>query len=492
MPHKSLYQINTRVWLGELSRRTGQRVTLADVPDDVLEELAKAGFDWVWLLGVWQTGPASRKISLTDPGLRKEYERALPGFTDDDVSGSMFAVRSYDVHEDFGGDAALAKLRERMKEKGLSLLLDFVPNHTALDHPWVTQAPDRFVHGNADLLEREPGNWTKLGDQILAYGRDPYFAGWSDTLQLDYRTKDVRDAMAAELERIARRCDGVRCDMAMLVLPEVFSRTWSAAPAPKGGVDHAPFWPDAIARARKAHPGFIVMAEVYWGLEAQLQQQGFDYTYDKTLYDWLRNSDAPGVRRHLAAPLEFQNRCARFLENHDEPRAAASFPHPIQAAAAAITFLSPGLRFFHEGQFQGRRVKLPVQLQRRVDESINEGLLEFYRKLVGVLRRPEVREGSWALLSNRPAWDGNPTWERYITMRWELGDKRLLVAVNFGGTQGQCYIQNPFPNLRGKQIRLQDLTGPARYDRSADEMGSKGLYIDLPAWGFNVFEATPL
>lgn len=494
-PHQTLFQINTRVWLNELARKLGRpSATLADVPDAELERLAQSGFDWVWLLGVWQTGPASRKVSLTDPVLRKEYEKALPGFTDADVPGSPFAVQSYTVHRDFGADDALAKLRERLKARGLKLLLDFVPNHTALDHPWVTQHPDRYVRGNGELLEREPGNWARINDGlILAHGRDPYFAGWTDTLQLDYRTRAVRDAMAAELERVAARCDGVRCDMAMLVLPEVFSKTWAAAPAPQAGAEPAPFWPDAIARARKVREDFLVMAEVYWGLEGTLQQQGFDFTYDKTLYDWLRNHDAPGVRRHLGADMTFQKRCARFTENHDEPRAAASFPHPISLAAAVVTYVVPGLRFFHDGQFEGRRIKLPIQLGRRADEPAHEGIASFYQKLLAALRRPEVREGEWSLLTCRPAWDGNATWDRFIAFRWKGTDGRLvLVAVNFGGTQGQCYVQDPLPDLRGRQVRLRDLVGPASYDRAGDEMASKGLYLDLLPWGYHVFEAIPL
>jgi hypothetical protein len=494
-PHQSLYQINTRVWLNELARKLGRpSVTLADVPDEELEKLAQNGFDWIWLLGIWQTGEASRKVSRTDPGLRKEYERALPGFTDDDVPGSPFAVQSYTVHRDFGGDEALAKLRERLKARGLKLLLDFVPNHTALDHPWVTQHPDRFVRGTGELLEREPGNWTRVRDDlILAYGRDPYFAGWTDTLQLDYRTRGVRDAMVAELERIAQRCDGVRCDMAMLVLPEVFSRTWAAAPAPQAGNEPGAFWPDAIARARKIRPDFMVMAEVYWGLEGTLQQQGFDFTYDKTLYDWLRNHDAPGVRKHLTADIGFQSRCARFTENHDEPRAAASFPHPVGLAAAIATYLAPGLRFFHDGQFEGRKIRVPVHLARRADEPVHEGIAAFYPKLLAAMKRPEVREGEWSLLSCRPAWDGNATWDRFLASRWKGADGRqVLIAVNFGGTQGQCYVENPLPDLRGRQVRLRDLMGPASYDRSGDEMASKGLYLDLLPWGYHVFEAIPL
>ena len=201
------------------------------------------------------------------------------------------------------------------------LMLDFVPNHMGLDHPWVEDHPEYFITGTELDLARAPQNYTwvkrKGGDLLLAYGRDPYFAGWPDTLQLNYANPATQEAMIGELVKIAGQCDGVRCDMAMLVLPDVFERTWG---------QRAPlFWPTATQRVRERVPGFLFMAEVYWDLEWTLQQQGFDYAYDKRLYDRLREQHARPVREHFHAGLDYQNKLARFLENHDEPRAAATF-----------------------------------------------------------------------------------------------------------------------------------------------------------------------
>src|SRR5260370_36328526 len=162
--------------------------------------------------------------------------------------------------------------------------------------------------------------------------------------------------MIGELVKIAGQCDGVRCDMAMLVLPDVFERTW--------GVRSQPFWPKAIPHVHERVTGFCFMAEVYWDLEWTLQQQGFDYTYDKRLYDRLRGGQARPVRDHLRAGLDYQSKLARFLENHDEPRAAAAFSPGVHEAAAVITFLTPGLRFFHQGHFDGRRKRISPTLGR--------------------------------------------------------------------------------------------------------------------------------
>ncbi|HEY6548607.1 MAG TPA: alpha-amylase family glycosyl hydrolase, partial [Vicinamibacteria bacterium] len=338
-PYPALYQVNTRVRLAELSAARGRRTTLDDIPEAELDRLAADGFDFVWFLGVWQTGEAARSVSRSNPEWLAEYHRVLPDFREADVCGSCFAVREYRVHQDFGGDAALARLRVRLQRRGLRLVLDFVPNHMAPDHPWVTEHPDFFVSGTEGALAAQPQNYCRVGQgpgaRILAYGRDPYFDGWPDTLQLNYGHPALQRAMLGELERIARQCDGVRCDMAMLVLPEVFERTW--------GISAPPFWPRATETVRAMAPGFLFLAEVYWDLEWTLQQQGFDYTYDKRLYDRLHEGHARPVREHLYAGLDYQTKMGRFMENHDEPRANAVFPWGKHEAAAVVTYTSPGL-----------------------------------------------------------------------------------------------------------------------------------------------------
>jgi glycosidase len=239
-----------------------------------------------------------------------------------------------------------ARLGQRLGQRGLRLMLDFVPNHTGPDHHWVAEHPEYFIAGDDPDLAREPQNYTRVqrqgGDLVLAYGRDPYFAGWPDALLLNYGNPELQHAMIGELERIAGQCDGVRCDMAMLVLPDVFESTW--------GLSAPLFWPRATAAVRRKYPGFLFLAEVYWDREWTMLQQGFDYAYDKRLYDRLCDGHARPVREHFHAGLDYQDKLARFLENHDEPRAAATFAPDRHAAAAALTFLSPGLRFFHQGQ----------------------------------------------------------------------------------------------------------------------------------------------
>jgi Alpha amylase, catalytic domain len=483
--YPSLYQINTRVWMTELARGLGRPATLDDIPETELERLASLGFDWVWLLSVWQTGQAGQRVSRTNPEWRKEFHETLPDLSDNDIPGSGFAITGYTVHTSLGGDAALARLRRRLSKHGLRLMLDFVPNHTGLDHPWVESHPEYYIRGSEPDLARAPTNYTwvkrKQGDLLLAHGRDPFFPGWPDTLQLNYGDPGTQEAMIGELLKIAGQCDGVRCDMAMLVLPDVFQRTW--------GLRAPEFWPRATQRVRDKAPEFRFMAEVYWDLEWTLQQQGFDYTYDKRLYDRLREGHARPVREHLYAGLDFQNKLARFLENHDEPRAAATFPKGTYQAAAVITFLGPGLRFFHQGQFEGRQKRISPHLVRAPDEAVNRPISQFYDRLLHILRLPVARSGRWQLLECAPAWEGNGSADAFIAYAWQnSGSSRLLVAVNYAAHPSQVYVRLPFADLGTGQWRLRDLLGDAEFQRDGADLQSRGLYLDVPAWQYHVFE----
>jgi glycosidase len=482
--YPSLYQINSRVWLTELSRKLGRAATLDDIPDEELDRIAALGFDWVWFLSVWQTGLASRRISRNDPEWRQEFQHTLPDLCDDDIPGSGFAITGYLVHKNLGGDAALARLRERLRKRALRLMLDFVPNHTGLDHPWVEEHPEYYVQGTEADLTREPKNYQRVerknGALIFAYGRDPYFPGWPDTLQLNYGNSNTQKAMANELMKIAGQCDGVRCDMAMLVLPEVFEKTWKTR--------SEPFWPKVTQPVRARYPEFVFMAEVYWDLEWTLQHQGFDYAYDKRLYDRLRENHGGPVRAHLQAGLDYQNKLARFLENHDEPRAAATFSPGPHEAAAVLTFMTPGLRFFQQGEFEGRTKRISPHLGRAPEEPVNQHLAEFYERLLRSLHEKIFRDGKWQLLECLPAWEENNSSNDFVACGWQENGARALVAVNYSDHPSQCYLRLPFADLARRRWRLRDLISDAQYDRDGDELESRGLYLDVGPWRAHVFE----
>ena len=479
-----LYEIQTRDWLLRFSK-DGAIIRLDELPDAELDRLAELGFDWLWLLGVWQTGAEGARISRTGADWQASYRAALPDFVEEDITGSTFAIAGYTVHSDFGGNDALAHLRERLKSRNIRLMLDFVANHTALDHPWVIEHPDFYMHGTEADLASQPANYVRLassgGSRIIAHGRDPYFPGWTDTLQLNYGNPDLQRAMLEQLRSVSALCDGLRCDMAMLLLPEIFERTW--------GVRSEPFWPKAIPEIQKQNPGFLFLAEVYWGLEWQLQQQGFDYTYDKTLYDRLLAMTAGPVREHLKASISFQQKSARFLENHDEPRAAAVLSVSAHEAAAAIAFTVPGLKLLHDGQLEGYVRKPSIHLRRRTIEPVNPELQRFYQRLLQTLH--SLPELEWLLLETVPAWASNPTNTDFICFGWLREEQpHYIIAVNYANHDSQCYVRFPVNSFHSGWIALRDTMGPAIYERDGDALMRDGLYLALPPWGYNLFEVS--
>jgi glycosidase len=205
----------------------------------------------------------------------------------------------------------------------------------------------------------------------------------------------------------------------------------------------------------------------------------------------LREGHARPVREHLLAGLDYQNKLARFLENHDEPRAATTFSLEVHRAVAVITFLSPGLRFFHQGQFQGRTKRISPHLCRGPAEPTDETLEQFYDRLLGVLRQPVLRDGQWQLLECMPAWEGNWTSDCFLAFAWQgPGRERLLVAVNYAPNQSQCYVRLPFADLGGSQWLLQDQLEAVAYDREGGDLQSHGLYLDAQPWQSSVFALT--
>ncbi|MFZ2488297.1 MAG: alpha-amylase family glycosyl hydrolase [Anaerolineae bacterium] len=484
-----LYEINTWAWLEQLSQQQGHTVTLATVPQAELERIAAYGFDGVWLMGIWQRSPAGQEVARAIPALQEEYRRALPDCRTEDIVGSPYCILDYRVDAALGGDAELATLRGRLADLGLLLMLDFVPNHLARDHAWTTQHPDWLVQGTTDALAHAPENYFTAADadgqwHVYAHGRDPYLPGWSDTVQVDYRHPAARRAMADYLVALAERCDGARCDMAMLVTRDVFLRTW-------GGMfdtERAEFWPEVATTLHALHPGFVLLAEVYWNLEWELQQQGFDYTYDKRLYDRLLERDAVDVTMHLTADMDYQNHLARFVENHDERRAVTAFGEQRSLAAALLSYTVPGLRLFHEGQLDGWRVKLPVQLGRRPAEATNPPVQTFYHRLLAALSQPVFHDGQWRLFAPMQEWAGNPTHRHIVAHGWKWHDDMRLIFVNLSPEPAQAVVPLDWPQLAGSNWRLDDILNDASYVRRGDEMIGNGLYIHLPAYGYHLFE----
>lgn len=495
-----LYEVATRPWLARLSGRYGRRVTLGDVPFEELEALAQRGFDYLWTMGVWRTGDEAARIAREQPWLRHRWREAFPDGSPPEIVASPYAIAEYRVDDELGGDAGLERLREQLVRAGLGLILDVVPHDTATDAPWVRDHPDWYVSGSAAQRAADPAGYVETptpgASRWIAHGRDPNFPPWSDTVALDFRNPAVHEAMTRVLRTLAGRCDGVRADMAMLVLDDVFRRTWEGRSLPPGGYGATgEFWAGAIAAVRREQPGFLFIAEAYWDLGWQLQQLGFDFTYDKTFHDRLVAGDGAALAAHLRADEGFQRRSVRFLENHDEPRAADVLPPARHRAGAVLAASVPGMFLVHDGQLEGARFRAPVQFARRSEEPADTDLQAFYTRLLDVLRDSGLRRGVSIALEPAQAWPGNATHGAFVARLWTRpGDALHVAIVNLGATRGQCRVAIPEPGPAGRPGRvgrtvvLEDLLGHARYERPRDELMAPGLYVDLEAGAYHLFQ----
>ena len=441
-------------------------------------------------MGVWTTSEPSRDQALASSELRDWYDRVLPDWEPEDVAGSPYAIREYNVPSELGGNEGLAEIRRRLNERGISLILDFVPNHVGLDHSWLTFWPELFMPGRPGSVEAFKFA-SQDGDHWIAHGKDPYFPPWFDTAQLDYRRADTHRAMLETLRLVASQCDGVRCDMAMLILFDVFRRTWknTLCTAEETSRD---FWTDAIPAIKKLHPDFTFIAEAYWDLEKELQRIGFDFTYDKWLYDHLMNDASDAAHDHLTkADRPFVSRSVHFLENHDEGRIAAKLNWEKHKAASVLNLCLPGMRLVHEGQLTGAKIHIPVQLSRRPDEDEDETISAHYEWLLKAIKATAVGHGEGIVLTPFPAWSTNETHRHIIAVQWQQSPEEFdIMVVNLAAHDAQCILQPEAPGIFRNHWKMDDLLSGKSYTKPGAELMNKGLYLGLTSRAAHIYHFT--
>lgn len=483
-----IYEINAWTWLADLSRTYGEKITLATIPAQEFAKLGELEIDAIWLMGIWERSPYGVKIALEHSGLQQDYRKALPNVQPEDVVGSPYAVRRYTIDPNLGDLKGLSLFRETLAKHDLSLILDFVPNHVACDHEWTLKYPEAFVAGTPQDILDKPDYFFQVDEYIYANGRDPYFPAWTDVAQLNAFSAKYRELAIQTLCDIAELCDGVRCDMAMLLVNKIFTNTWGER---VGEAPDTEFWQAVIPAVHENYPDFAFIGEVYWDMEAEMIRQGFDYCYDKRLYDRLLHENATSINQHLQAELEYQNHLVRFIENHDEARAITAFGEERVRAAAVLVATLPGAKLWHEGQFEGYRIKLPVQLGRRPAEKGDKKLDKFYNSLLKQVSKKVYQQGEWQLRHIIRAWPENESYQTLIAYTWRRNDKHRLIVINYANHRSQGRVMLRDFDLEGTVWLLTDLLNDKTYERGGNEMAEAGLYIDLLAWGAHIFKFEP-
>lgn len=484
----ALYEINTAAWLWELSQTYGAAISLANIPEAEWDSLKAYGMDYIWLMGIWQRSPRSRLISLLSDEFKKAFAEVEPAFTEDDILGSPYAIQAYQPDITLGNWEDLRTVRDQLHRHGMGLILDLVPNHTAMDHEWVNEHPEYYILGTFKDFLSQPGVYfegiTRSRSYYIAHGRDPNFPPWTDTAQLNYANPATRAAIIRTVGQIAPYCDGLRCDMAMLIMNNIIQRVW-------GGHEnvHLPateFWRELTA----AVPDMVYIAEAYWDTEWELQQMGFDYVYDKRLYDRLRYNPPGDIVLHLKAALDFQSKLVRFTENHDEPRSPQVFGQPRAQAAAALTSLLPGMKMYFHRQWEGRRLKLPVQLRHTQPEIGDAASAAFYQKLLTAANDETSHRGFWKLKTVYPHAEEHSG--DLIAYTRQLERHIKLVIVNLGPykTQGRIHFQDDLDE--SADYRLIDRLNGVDLIRPGVWMAHPGLVFDLAGYQAALYDIQPV
>jgi hypothetical protein len=459
-----LYELNAPVYLHRLSDTYAQPLTLATIPDKELDRLAELGVDMVWLMGVWERSPRSREIGAQDAALQALFTEVLPDRQPSDFIGSAYAVRNYTVDQTLGGEPAILSFRKHLQARGIRLMLDFVPNHTAPDHPWVSQHPEYYIHGSTADLEHDPASFIDCDGQVFANGRDPQFPAWSDVLQLNAFSPGYRQAAVETLRAMAQLCDGVRCDMAMLMTREIFGKVWEGR---AGAAPQAEFWEEVIAAVRTASPEFVFMAETYWDTEQQLIDQGFDYCYDKPLYDRLLEDRGKALTAQLKRSARYGKHLVRFIENHDEERAAKVYAPEREKAAAAVIATLPGLTLWHDGQLEGYETRIPVHLGRGPDELADPRLLRFYTTLLTTVSTWNLADSTWQLLDHST--------DDVICYLWTDTAASRVVIINYSTLRTSLKLSLPL-------TAGTTLTDARTHTRVTITKHARNLHCDLEPW----------
>ena len=442
-----IYEINTRIHCTDFDQ----------VTDAELAELSRLGFDAVWMMGVWRISDGARTISK---------------ITSEDFEGSPYAVPVYEISRELGGRSKFAQLVKRAHNAGLSVILDFVSNHMSLDSPWITPRGDLFVRSDATVRKQSTNEFfLARSGEAIAFGRDPYFSPWNDTAQLDYSNGALRTKMIEVLKRISQIADGVRCDMAMLVLRDCFRQLWYPL-LPQSLFDQkmpGEFWDQAIGEIKQISPDFMFIAEAYWDRERQLRALGFDLCYEKKLYDALVGHDLARIVESLERDSDALRGSLYFIENHDEPRAASVFGKFDNLAAVALILSIPGSVLIHEGQMEGKHERLPVQrIKPLTQETPDFSLRETYVQLLQITRDDVFQKGDFRLFDPHlygaigiirkdrlrvVAYLGqiSECWHRFSSAQIDISD--LARAV---GAQSQLRLTNL---LTSQSTTLQDSNG---------------------------------
>jgi glycosidase len=551
MPTTVLIAKSSYVWLAQLSKQYGRRISrLDEIPDEELATLAHRGLNSLWLIGVWERSRASKTI------------KQLCG--NQDAVASAYSLFDYKIAHDLGGEAAYINLRDRCYHHGIRLASDMVPNHMGIDSPWVIEHPEWFISRwespypaysfNGPDLSHDSRVEIKIEDhyfeqtdaavvfrrhdrhtgdtRYIYHGNDGTSFPWNDTAQLDYLNPAVREQVIQTILYVARLFPVIRFDAAMTLAKRHFHRLWFPGPGSSGAIpsraeysmsqaefnQHMPheFWREVVDRVAAEVPGTLLLAEAFWLMEGYfVRTLGMHRVYNSAFMNMMRDEENAKYRSVIKNTLEFDpdimKRYVNFMSNPDERTAIDQFGKGDKCfGVAALMATLPGLPMFGHGQVEGFTEKYGMEYQRpRYDETPDRWLVERHEREIAPLlkRRWIFAESSNFLLYDLFGGSGSVD-ENVFAYSNRNGDERALVVYNnrYGEAHGTidnsaAYADKATAQLRqrrlsdglglrgdsGAIIAWRDSLTGLEYLRRANDLANQGLTLHLHAYQCHVF-----
>ncbi|MCP5105381.1 MAG: alpha-amylase [bacterium] len=542
MPQLVLMAKSTYVWLEQLSKKYDSPISRLDqIPDEELDELADRGFTGLWLIGLWERSPASRKI------------KQLCG--NPEAMASAYSVFDYRIAGDLGGQEAINNLKYRAMQRGIRLAGDMVPNHMSIDSPWVVEHPGWFlsldycpypaytfngVNLSSDqrvsiFLEDHYYDRTdaavvfkwvdnRSGEvRYIYHGNDGTSMPWNDTAQLNYLNPGLREAVTNTIFAVAETFPIIRFDAAMTLSKKHYQRLWFPEPGSGGDIPtragrgmtrrefnrHMPreFWRNVVDRFAETDSDTLLLAEAFWLMETYfVRTLGMHRVYNSAFMNFLKNETNDQFRSSIKNVLQFNpgilKRFVNFLNNPDEETAVTQFGKDDKYFGVCTLMATlPGLPMFGHGQIEGFSEKYGMEYSRAYwDETPDPHLRRRHEKEIFPLLRKRYlfAEPDHFLLYDLYTAEGRVN-EDVIAFSNRSGHERRLVVYHNKYAEAAGWLKTSVPGQiplaqglalepnENKYVIFRDLISGLEYIRNTKELFENGLYIHLEAFKRNVF-----
>lgn len=549
MPEVVMLAKSTYVWLDQLSKTYHRHISrLQDIPDEELDRLAERGFTALWLIGLWERSPASRKI------------KQLQG--NPEAKASAYALENYEIAQDLGGYDGYMNLMQRARMRGIRLASDMVPNHTGMDSELVRHHPEWFLSASTppyhnysytgpnlcdDLqygIYLEDGYWNRSDAAVtfkridfrtneatyIYHGNDGTNMPWNDTAQLDFLSPAVREVVIQQIIAVARMFPIIRFDAAMVLAKRHIQRLWYPLHGQAGGVPSRSayamsneefdaaipeeFWREVVDRIKAEVPDTLLLAEAFWMLEGYfVRTLGMHRVYNSAFMHMLKKEDNAEYRNLIKITLEFDpeilKRYVNFMNNPDEDTAIAQFGRGDKYFGVCMMMLTlPGLPMFGHGQVEGFTEKYGMEYAKAYyDEQPDDELVgRHYREIFPIMKkRPLFAEVSNFFLYDLFGGDGHVN-ENVFAYSNRRGHETALVVYNncyerasgtihrSAGYRSEGAIRQSslvegllLSGEHGSFVLFREHTSGLEFIRSYRELADWGLFIALDGYRYNLF-----